>query len=459
MTGTKISEQTIGFDHEARIGVLETRVDDTRITISEKIAAEKEATALALASTLKATDVALQTAERAAAKAELAADKHYLESQIVAIKESFKDQIISVRETLQALILSLDKAIQKAEAAAEKRFECVAVDTLILCADLIWRPAGELCPGDELIGFDEEALSRRGRRYQRAVVLENSIADDRLFLVKTESGSVRCNAVHPWLTRSVPSGNWRWIKTQDLRPGYQLMRALSPWEVDDSWEAGWLAGICDGEGCLTLDIRKRSQLTISQRESATSTNIKNALAARVNVNSYRYEPGLHRRSQPMFHFVITRLPDILTILGSVRPPRLMATADKAWDRKPLGSWQRSVSVISIESVGAGAIAQLSTTTKTYIANGFAMHNSVNEFRATLSDQQRDLATKAEVNLRFTALDDRVNGMTELMREMRENMREMAGRNQGYSAGWGYLVGGIGAVVAVITLVVLLAKTS
>lgn len=125
MTGTKISEQTIGFDHEARLGILETKVDDTRITIADKIAAEKEATALALASTGKATDVALQTAERAAAKADLAADKIYLESQISNIKESFRDHILGVRDTLQALILSQDKAIQKAEAAAEKRFESV----------------------------------------------------------------------------------------------------------------------------------------------------------------------------------------------------------------------------------------------------------------------------------------------------------------------------------------------
>lgn len=44
--------------------------------------------------------------------------------------------------------------------------------------------------------------------------------------------------------------------------------------------------------------------------------------------------------------------------------------------------------------------------------------SVNEFRATLSDQQRELATKTEVNLRFKALEDRVNGVVEDAREMK-----------------------------------------
>lgn len=44
--------------------------------------------------------------------------------------------------------------------------------------------------------------------------------------------------------------------------------------------------------------------------------------------------------------------------------------------------------------------------------------SVNEFRATLSDQQRELATKTEVNLRFKALEDRVSSVVEDAREIK-----------------------------------------
>jgi hypothetical protein len=43
-------------------------------------------------------------------------------------------------------------------------------------------------------------------------------------------------------------------------------------------------------------------------------------------------------------------------------------------------------------------------------------DSVNEFRSTLSDQQRDLATKSEVNLRFVALEGRLNDVVEDARE-------------------------------------------
>lgn len=49
--------------------------------------------------------------------------------------------------------------------------------------------------------------------------------------------------------------------------------------------------------------------------------------------------------------------------------------------------------------------------------------SVNEFRATLSDQQRELATKTEVHLRLKALEDRVNDVV-------ENAREVKGHSTG-----------------------------
>lgn len=72
--------------------------------------------------------------------------------------------------------------------------------------------------------------------------------------------------------------------------------------------------------------------------------------------------------------------------------------------------------------------------------------SVNEFRATLADQQADLATKTEVNLRVAALEARINGVV-------EDAREIKGRSYGYSSGWGYLVGAIGVVGAAVAIIV------
>lgn len=44
--------------------------------------------------------------------------------------------------------------------------------------------------------------------------------------------------------------------------------------------------------------------------------------------------------------------------------------------------------------------------------------SVNEFRSTLSDQQRELATKTECDLRFAAMDARISDVMQEYREMK-----------------------------------------
>jgi galactose-1-phosphate uridylyltransferase len=51
---------------------------------------------------------------------------------------------------------------------------------------------------------------------------------------------------------------------------------------------------------------------------------------------------------------------------------------------------------------------------------------LNEFRSTLSDQQKTFAVKSEIDYRFAALADRI-GKTEVM------LSKMAGKGSGYNA--------------------------
>jgi hypothetical protein len=308
------------------------------------------------------------------------------------------------KEAITAAMASAEKAVTKADLANEKRFDCVTADTPILCADLVWRPAGTLCVGDELLAFDEKAPSRRGRRFRRATVTANSIASDKLLRVNTTSGTVRCNHKHPWLVRR---GNktveWRWVKSDELRVGDAVYHPLDVWETDTSWEGGWLAGMYDGEGCLSHS-NNRSNLSIAQRESPTSAMIERELKRRSeHICIHRREPS-KSHWQVQYHFIVTAVADVLRILGTVRPPRLLFTSDKAWEGKPIGGWHRSALVTAINAIEDDQIAMLSTSTKTYIAAGFAMHNSVNEFRAAMKDQQATFADKEQTNRRLNLLE-------------------------------------------------------
>ncbi len=312
--------------------------------------------------------------------------------------------LTSADKAVQAALKSAELATSKAEMASEKRFDCVASDVLILCADLTWRPAGDLLVGDELITVDESSPSRRGRRFRKAVVTANSLARDSLLRVVTPQGSVRCNYHHPWLAqRRERPHTWEWLKAEDLRPGDVVMHAVDVWDVDRSWDAGWLAGMYDGEGCLSFHANgTTSQLSMAQRVSPTADRMIRLLKERVGSgNAYLTD---RRPYQPQYHFVVSAHADVMKLLGSIRPPRLLAEAERVWDGRVIGGRHRVTTVTAVEGAGTGMIAQLSTSTHTYIGAGFVMHNSVNEFRQTLSDQTKSFVTQDK----FSGLDSRVD---------------------------------------------------
>ncbi len=350
--------------------------------------------------------------------------------------------------------------------------QCVSADTPVLCTDLIWRPAGDLLVGDELIGFDEEpALNHEGghrsvRRFRRSVVTANTLKRDFLLRVTTTHGSIRCNRDHPFLARHDKRG-WQWVRAEDLTPGIMLMSVCDVWEYDPSREAGWLAGFIDGEGCLSVGGKSndgRARFTINQCVGPTADRMVDILKERFpyikmtekDLTKYA-KPGHVWR--PLVQMQMDRRIDIMRLLGSIRPERLLINSAKVWENFPLRGTERRATVTSVDAVGTGLIASLSTSTETYIANGFAVHNTkaldaafvaqqaavatsfdasekamaaallaakeavekanvandkrfdaVNEFRAQLADIQTTLLPRNEADAKFSALDARVADM-------------------------------------------------
>lgn len=77
---------------------------------------------------------------------------------------------------------------------------------------------------------------------------------------------------------------------------------------------------------------------------------------------------------------------------------------------------------------------------------------VNEFRATLSDQQRTLIPRAEVDVIIKSLEEKIANVTKLMDELRNRERVTDGASKGRVEGWGYAVGVAGLVLAVVTII-------
>jgi hypothetical protein len=84
-------------------------------------------------------------------------------------------------------------------------------------------------------------------------------------------------------------------------------------------------------------------------------------------------------------------------------------------------------------------------------------DAVNEFRGTLSDQAATLLPRAEASARFTSYDEKFEEMKKEIVSLRESRKGSEGISQGYKAGWGYVVGAVGLVLAVLSIVALLRK--
>jgi hypothetical protein len=75
-------------------------------------------------------------------------------------------------------------------------------------------------------------------------------------------------------------------------------------------------------------------------------------------------------------------------------------------------------------------------------------DSVNEFRAALDDNARRLLPRAEAEARLKGMEEKLDLLT-----ARVNAREERGRGAGEM--WGFIVGGVGVLIAIISVVFML----
>jgi hypothetical protein len=76
--------------------------------------------------------------------------------------------------------------------------------------------------------------------------------------------------------------------------------------------------------------------------------------------------------------------------------------------------------------------------------------AVNEFRATLADQQRTLMPRAESTLRWEAVSARVD-------ENANRLTELEGRKHGFAGGWGWAVAVVGLIAVLVTVILALRR--
>lgn len=287
--------------------------------------------------------------------------------------------------------------------------DCVEASTRVLCADMTWRPAGSLVLGDEIVGIDEYPQNGGRRRLRRAVVTGNGLRQDELYEVRTDRGVVRCNGKHPWLAKSNRRdgrrGAWTWVRTDELTEDHKLYHLMEPWDFTPSWETGWLAGFLDGEGCLS---RSGHGVTLScnQRTGDLADRMVRAIKGFTD-SAFELVRDYDGARKPMLQVQINRVPEILRLLGQVRPHRLLDQADKAWVDQSTIKMVTAVPVRSVTRVGLGTISLLGSSTATYVAEGFVVHNTAYKAEANGVANSRAISIEtADMGTGFPKWDTR-----------------------------------------------------
>lgn len=257
----------------------------------------------------------------------------------------------------------------------EKVDGCVTPDTLVLTADLRYVPAGVLCVGDQLIGFEDTV--NNPHLVLSTVTAAQPIRKD-CFELTTDTRQVTASADHPWLVShlsrysSNSHNGKRWVRQESLTEGDEIL-ALPVWDTPLTWEAGYLAGFYDGEGSL---VRHKGQRILSSYQTIGAVlETVHALLLTQGFRVARYE----RRRQEQWKMIGTLIvrggwTEIIRFLGTNRPIRLLGKSQSAWIDAPLNCVPREV-VKEVRHVGDREVIGLSTSSGTYIANGLLCHNS------------------------------------------------------------------------------------
>lgn len=262
-----------------------------------------------------------------------------------------------------------------------KDIGCVAEEHLILRPDLSWTPAGDLAVGDEVASFDADLpADSYGRRFRVGKVEHNQVEELDAFDVELEDGTVVTTTPnHPWFSWS--GSATRWTETQHLKSGQLVARIAKTLSRIEERDAGWLAGIFDGEGSISQHANQTGKdsyalvLTVAQRPGTVLTEIENLLQK----YGFEYSRQENHNTRSLGKGDCVRIvlrggrDENLRFLMQIRPERFMEKFD--WSIIGRVEVRDRVKVVAVRPAGKRHIAKLSIDRGTYIAEGFLMHNS------------------------------------------------------------------------------------
>lgn len=258
---------------------------------------------------------------------------------------------------------------------------CLDPATQVLYSDMTWRRIDTVQVGDELVGYD---VTTRPWTWKRTKVTSTKHVHQPRYRVVTDKGEVIASGKHCWPASGPAHKNSEcshrtgiaptsvvWMPTEELCVGDRLSYFGDPWEPENSYEAGYLAGFLDGEGYLT-----QVSVGFGQKEGLVLDKVTQLLRERGH-KLYVSEP----RPNGVVTVQLTGQRAGLRLLGTTRPERLLSKAHRLYEgHRTWGRNSGPATIMHIEQISDGEVVGIQTETETFVANGFLSHNSAIEMR-------------------------------------------------------------------------------
>ncbi len=258
--------------------------------------------------------------------------------------------------------------------------------------DYTWRAIETIKEGDVVIGFDREP-NRTERKHAHRLIRSTRVTktfqrEAEIVELKVSTGkTIYVTPSHKMLVRKHLANNHIWKEVQELQPGDEIVCPFPRlWSPNTSWEAGWLSGIYDGEGCV--DSLGQFGARIGPGRIAVSQNpglVLDQMRAILEQYDFDYSDSPQIESSVRRLRLRGGIGEAFRFMGMIRPLRLL----DRWQQTPELASLTGKGHTFVESVApcyrAETVYNIQTESGAYFAEGLAVANCGAYFYRTWED--------------------------------------------------------------------------
>ena len=249
--------------------------------------------------------------------------------------------------------------------------------------DLTWKNVEHIKEGDKLIAFNEYPRGnnqQHKRKYEISTVIHSKPIKKDCSIIEMENGEkITVSNDHPWLVKR--NGlHWKYRTTDKLihhnNKINTLSKVLNTWTVDNNYHAGYLAAFLDGEGCIVMrDKRSKTDsgfsISFSQKDPIIIEKLKKSL------DYYHFDYGISSYDKKHNNIMSIRIrggfSEKIRFLGITQSAKNSRIRYEQIEKFNL-YLKNNVEIKSITPIGKLTVIGLETSSKTYICDGYPVHN-------------------------------------------------------------------------------------